>query len=336
MISRVLAGLCIVVVVACGGTLPATSPVASGSKPTVVLQAPTNGAVVALGSAVVASGAANDTIGVDHVVLFVDGVSVASSPTGQPSPLMPFSLTWPATLPGTHTLQVFAYRADGTTSDPATVQVTVGASGSAPLGSRGGSFVPTIPPIITPKPTRKPRKTPPPAQQTQAPTIPPTTAPTTDTPTLPPTEPPTAPPTAAPVSAPDDSANEPYQIVLAPPSADCPADPAGPPVAAVGCVSQEISAPGGDTTDQMYFVPVANATYQMKLTSCSDQSGATVFHYLDPMATYGCGYGFGLTMPSSPPAQSLFTVKFGTVAAQSYNAYRFTVYQCAFANCAAQ
>ena len=116
--ERCCARLC---VLACGGPAPG-SPLASGNKPIVALQAPANGVQVAVGSAVAVSGTASDSVGVNSVVLFADNVSVANLPAGQPTQSLPFNLTWTAAVPGSHALQVFAYRADGTPSDPAVVQ----------------------------------------------------------------------------------------------------------------------------------------------------------------------------------------------------------------------
>ena len=122
----------------------------AGNKPTVVVQSPTNGAVLPVGGNVAVTGAASDTVGVDHVSLFADGVSVASSPSGTAAPLVPFSLTWLATPAGPHVLQVIAYRADGTPSDPSVLNVVVGGSASFPVISGGSlppfSFVPATQP----------------------------------------------------------------------------------------------------------------------------------------------------------------------------------------------
>ena len=173
-------------VAACGGAGPSPSA-SSGNKPTIVVQSPANGAVLAVGQNVAVTGAASDTVGVDHVALFADGVSVASSPAGQPAPLLPFSLTWLATPAGPHVLQVIAYRTDGTQSDPAVINVVVGAGASFPVVS-GGSLAPFTfaPPssgggLVTPKPTKKPKpsKTPPPP-----PTPTPTPTPTPPHPTM--------------------------------------------------------------------------------------------------------------------------------------------------------
>ena len=53
--------------------------------------------------------------------------------------------------------------------------------------------------------------------------------------------------------------SEPHMIVLDPANAaGCPANGFGFPVAAVGCIWEQVSAPAGDTADQLAFVPVAN------------------------------------------------------------------------------
>jgi hypothetical protein len=208
----VILGALVIFVAACSSVSPAPSASSAANKPTVVVQSPANGAVLPVGQIVAVTGAASDTVGVDHVALFVDAVSVASSPAGQPAPLVPFSLSWLATPAGPHALQVIAYRADGTQSDPALINVIVGAGGSLPVVS-GGSLLPaTNPPattgLVTPKPTKKPRPSKPPATPTPTPT--PTPIPTV------------LPSPDANGYAPDDFDNEPYQITLKAKDSSCP------------------------------------------------------------------------------------------------------------------
>jgi len=62
-------------IAACGGAGPTPSASSNVNKPTVVLQSPANGAVLAVGQNVTVAGAASDTVGVDHVALFADGAS---------------------------------------------------------------------------------------------------------------------------------------------------------------------------------------------------------------------------------------------------------------------
>ena len=322
---------------ACGGAPASPSPSASANKPAVVIQQPANGALLASGQSVVVSGAASDTVGVDRVALLVDGGAVAGTPPGAPATLIPFSMNWLAT-PGSHTLQVIAYRADGTASDPAVIQVTVGATASGVPVASFATFAPVpLPSAPAPQRTKKPRRT-------QVPTIVPTESPNTvptPTPVTPTDPPPTTPPSMGPTPdangyAPDDSASQPYQIVFAASNPACPAAPAAPPISAVGCITEQISAPSGDTADQLFFVPASNLTYMVRLTSCSDQSNATVVYGFDPAYGSGCGFGYSLTMPAAQPAQITVNVTFGSVAAQTYNLYQVTVYQCAFVNCGTQ
>jgi Bacterial Ig domain len=324
---------------------PSGSP---GNKPSVVIQSPANGAVVAVGENVTVAGAATYAGGVDHVALFADGVSFASTPAGQPAPLVPFSLSWLATPAGPHLLQVIAYGADGTTSDPGVINVVVGASGSGlPLGS--GASLPAFSfpvagqpgPPATPKPTKKPK---PSTAPTTQPTTPPTTTPTTTTATATPTTPPATPtPTVLPTpasdgTAPDDTATEPHYIDVEPSTTNCPADPNGPPVSAVGCVWEQISAPAGDSTDSLEFKLFANTAYQLYMTSCSDVSGQTAWGVVgdtgDPLT--GCLGWIPYDTLAAPPATATIAVTFATAPVQIYNLYQFTVYQCQFANCGNQ
>ncbi len=316
---------------ACGGSGPSPSA-SSGNKPTVVVQSPVDGAVLPVGGDVGIAGAASDTVGVDHVALFADGVSVASSPVGQPAALMPFSLTWPAPPAGPHVLQVIAYRADGTTSDPAVINVVVGAGGSVPVVS-GGSLSPSsFPPpssgggLVTPKPTKKPK----PSKSPR----PPTTTPT-QTPAPPPT------PTPTPDSngnAPDDSDAEPYEILLTPNNTACPPIESGAPVTASGCIWEQISAPAGDTIDELEFTQAPETSYRYGLTACSDTSDTTAWSDSgeDLTSAFGCMEFNDKTSSGGNPGSQPIFVGFGTTGAQTYNVYQFTVYQCQFADCADQ
>ena len=338
-----LAGLVVAAfVAACGGSAPSPNAT-SGNKPSVLVQAPTNGAVVPVGSNVDATGAASDTVGVDHVALFVDGVSVASSPSGQPTPLLPFSLTWLATPAGPHVLQVVAYRADGTTSDPAVINLVVGAGGSFPSGSGGPppfSFVPASQPgLITPPPSKKPKPTKAPVQST-APTTQPTSA--TSAPTGTPTPSPTPTPTPLPTPNSDGTApvdTEPHIIVLDPlNAAGCPADSTGIPMAAIGCVWEQLSAPAGDSTDELDYAFVPNASYKIQMTSCSDASDLTVWltPSQDPSLVTGCTDWLVLNTGPTASGMQMIVVTFSAAPSQLYNLYQYTVYQCQFANCATQ
>lgn len=323
---------------ACSGAPPAPSASAAVDRPVVVIQQPADGALLALGQNVVVSGAASDTVGVDHVTLLADGVSVASTPSGAPATLVPFALNWLAGPGGGHTLQVIAYRADGMASDPVAVQVAVGPTGS---GVPVASFItfapfPSLPVSSAPAPkrTKKPKGS---QQPTIAPTATPPPLPTAGTPTdTPPTTPPTMPPTIDPTgTAPDDTASEPYQIVLVGSNDAC---PPGPPASAVGCLTEQVSAPGGDTADQLFFVPAANTSYMIKMTSCTDQSDTTIWRIPGQNTTLitGCGDWLVLTYGAPPAATSNIEVTFGAAGGQTNNLYQYTVYQCAFANCGNQ
>ena len=329
---------------ACGSSPASPSASSLGNVPTVVVTSPVNGAVVGLGQDVAVAGTASDTVGVDHVALFADGVSVASTPSGAPAPTVPFTLTWLATPAGPHALQVIAYRADGTSSEPAVVNIVVGASGSGLLGSGLFSFPVASAPggLITPPPTKKPKPSKTPAT---SPTAPPSTTATsapTDTPTAAPTDTPS--PTATPLptpasdgTAPDDSASEPHFIDVEPTTTNCPVDPNGPPVTAVGCTWEQISAPAGDSTDELDFTPIASASYQLYMTSCSDVSGETRWGVVgDSGALIGCNNWEDEVIGATAPATVAIVITFAAAPVQLYNLYQFTVYQCQFYNCGTQ
>ena len=317
----------------CASASPTPGASSAANKPTVVIQSPANGAVLDIGQNVTVTGAASDTVGVDHVSLFADGVSVASSPSGQPAALVPFSLAWLATPAGPHVLQVIAYRADGTPSDPTVVNVVVGAAGSGvPVGSGLFSFPATsTPPLITPGPTKKPK---PSRTPTTPPTAPPSTTPT-ETPTATPMTP--LPTMDASGNAPDDADNEPYEIELIPNNTACPPIDIGAPVAASGCIWEQISAPAGDISDDLEFTQAADTTYRMRLTSCSDTSDVTVWSLSGSSTMYGCGDAHNRTSGGGQPGSLPITIGFAaSLVDQTYNLYQFTVYQCKFTDCANQ
>ena len=329
-------------VAACGSSTAGPSASALGNKPIVVIQSPANGAVVAVGQDVSVAGAANDTVGVDQVALFADGVSVASTPSAAPAPLVPFTLTWLATPAGPHILQVIAYRADGTSSDPAVVNLVVGAAGSGvPLGSGLFSFpVASVPGLITPAPSKKPKPSKAPPTST-TPTATPTasTAPTeapSDTPNATPT--PAGSPELTPDangSAPDDTALEPHEINFTGDPTACPPSPH--PAVAEGCIWERVSSPG-DGQDTLYFVPTANVSYEVIMNACDGQTDSTIWHFTDdahPVKT-GCGNWLLSTTGPTPPQTISMLVSIGLPSGSAYNLYLLSVYACTFANCADQ
>ena len=330
-------------IAACGGSPPVTPGASSGNGPTVVVQSPANGAVVGLGQDVTVAGAASDTVGVDHVALFADGVSVASTPSAAPAPTVPFTLTWLATPAGPHVLQVIAYRADGTPSDPAVVNIVVGASGSGLGGSSLFSFPVASAPggLITPSPTKKPKPSKNPATATPAPTDSSSTTPTAS-PTATPTPTPTPTPAGSPVltpdpngQAPDDSALEPHQIEFTGDPTACPLSPH--PANAVGCIWERVSSPG-DGQDTLYFVPTANVSYEVIMSACDGQTDSTTWMLQgqDPSLKTGCGNWLITTTGPTPPASITIAVSIGQPSGPAYDLYLYAVYACALPNCADQ
>jgi len=333
----------LVLIAACGSS-PATPGASSGNAPTVVVQSPANDAVVAVGSNVTVSGTASDTVGVDHVALFADGVSVASSPSGTPAASVPFSLAWLATPAGPHVLQVIAYRADGTASDPAVINVVVGAAGSGlPVGSGLFSFpVTSVPPLITPPPTKKPKPS-------KMPTTPPTSTTATATPAATATATPATAPTPTPAGsppltpdpnglAPDDTAIEPHLIEIVPLANNMGCQTGNVPIVEVGCIWERVSFPG-DGTDMLYFVPQPNTSYKVEMSACDGETDSTEWFFPpkseDTLPT-GCGNWLITTTGATVGSNVMIQVDINQPPGQVYDLYLFTVYQCQFANCGSQ
>jgi hypothetical protein len=336
-----------VFMVACSGAPagPSASPVAAIDKPSVSIAAPGDGAQLPLGQDVAVSGVANDPAGVDHVELFVDGVSFGTSPAGQAAPVLQFSVNWLAAPAGQHALQIVAYRADGTASDPVAVNVTVGEGGTAspsgmpsgePSAGTGSTPPPTLAGAPTPTPTR-PRPTPT-LTATPTPTVTPTTTPS-PTPTASPTPSPTPAPGLTPLpdgTAPDDSASEPHLITLQP----CAGIFCRNGDLARGSITEQISAPTGDPSDELYFVPLPNAHYQLQMTTCNSTGGTVAWQIEggDASLMPGCGdslYEFTSAAPNNIMIKVFFSGGSGIIKIACisklpcYSLYTYTIYQLA-------
>jgi hypothetical protein len=70
---------------------------------------------------------------IDRVEIVIDGETVATLSDANPNNAATFNVThgWSATTEGTHSINVTAYRADGSSSEPATVDITVIGQGDA-------------------------------------------------------------------------------------------------------------------------------------------------------------------------------------------------------------
>jgi hypothetical protein len=130
-----------------GGEPPTQRPsqntaIPQGGEPQVTIVSVAPGQNVAVNQAVTVTAAVTDTVGVTRVNLVANGqvadnFSSASS-TGETNRTVQLDFT-PRTV-GVVTLEVVASRLDGTQSDPATVQITVGASSTnTPLPGAGAT-----------------------------------------------------------------------------------------------------------------------------------------------------------------------------------------------------
>jgi len=112
----------------------------------------------------------------------------------------------------------------------------------------------------------------------------------------------------------------------------------GGPITASGCIWEQISAPAGDTSDDLEFTQAPDTWYHIVLTSCSDTTDTTVWGLTDDQSsTLGCKDSMDRQSSGGNPGSLPITVGFpSTVTNQTYNLYQLTVYQCKFANCASQ
>ena len=177
------------------------------SKPVVEILSPLSGSRAALGEEVAVQFRAVDEVGLSRVELAADGliVAVQRSDQAQAPTSMRAMLPWTPTVPGSHTLLVYAYNSDGVVSDAVGVTIVVMTSEATPT---------VLPPIPTetaalPTPTVTPiAPTPEPPGPTQT-VAPPTVAPPTATVKPPPPTPPLPTPTESQVSCPVITIREP-------------------------------------------------------------------------------------------------------------------------------
>jgi len=130
---------CALIAAALACNTPAAQPVSGTpapgvSKPTVEISSPATGAQITAGQTVQVESLSKDDIGVSRVDLQVDGAVVRSDTAPDPSGQKTLALlqNWMPSQPGSHTITLFAYRADGTASDPASITVTVVAATGGP------------------------------------------------------------------------------------------------------------------------------------------------------------------------------------------------------------
>jgi hypothetical protein len=155
------------------------------AKPTVTITAPTSDAEFEVGDEVTVLSSASDSKGVTRVELFVDGdlYRTDSSPSAEGEKSLAMAQTWTAEDPGSHTLSVVAYNADGAESAPWAVTIKVVEAGGAVTPP-----TPTTPGAPPPAATDTPPPPPPEATATTAPpteTVPPAAPTDTAGPDLP-------------------------------------------------------------------------------------------------------------------------------------------------------
>jgi hypothetical protein len=186
--------LVVALLAACDGEL-------EESRPRVWIAAPLNGSHHELGTIQVMSHSSCKT-GISELALLVNGQEYRRrAPDNAGATLITNVQTWDPPAEGQYTLQVVAYTRGGLASEPATVQVTIG----APRGTTPPTVAPATPPPVAPgEPTLTPTTAPPPEG---GPTFTPTHTPSSEPPTLTPTSP-------APARAPEISYFEAYPATI--------------------------------------------------------------------------------------------------------------------------
>ncbi len=135
--------------------------------PTVIIQSPAAGAQIGLGNELILQATASGAKDITLLELRVDGslVATASDPDGASS--LTVTKAWLFTTPGEHVISADAYTASDKTSRPASVKVTVLASGSKLTATPEpdqptDTPTPTVTPSPTPEDTPTPTSVPPP------------------------------------------------------------------------------------------------------------------------------------------------------------------------------
>jgi len=125
--------LLVAAAVACNLPVGSSTPEASG-VPTITISTPASGSEFQVGEEVAIQSTASDTEGVVGVELQANGEKIRTDITPDGIPQASFSLiqSWVPSTPGDYTLSVIAYRQDGTTSDPASINVRVVEGGPTP------------------------------------------------------------------------------------------------------------------------------------------------------------------------------------------------------------
>jgi hypothetical protein len=110
-----------------GSATPVPTTVALGSKPTLVVTAPVEGALFGVGSTVSIKSTATDARGIVKIELWVDGVlyRVDITKEGESLPSVSITQTWPANDLGNHVLLLKSINRDGAASDPQTINISV-------------------------------------------------------------------------------------------------------------------------------------------------------------------------------------------------------------------
>jgi hypothetical protein len=103
------------------------TPTASGSGPVITINSPPSGSSGTVGTEFVVQSTSSDAVGVARVDLQVNGAVVRSDSTPDSAGQLQFAVLqgWTPSAPGSYTLTVIAYRADGTASGPASITVTI-------------------------------------------------------------------------------------------------------------------------------------------------------------------------------------------------------------------
>jgi uncharacterized protein YraI len=121
----------------------------TGTPPTVVITAPTNNSDVKINTPVTVQATGSAPAGVARMELWVRGLKTneAVSPAANGQPTLTASFQWLAEAPGTYTLEIRAYTAEGLVNVPTSVTVNVVGDDLAQVGTP--TITPTPEPIET-------------------------------------------------------------------------------------------------------------------------------------------------------------------------------------------
>jgi len=156
VILRLIMLVMMILLAACNLNSSQQNPTTVSGDPTVRIVSPLPNATYLEGVPVnIVANVANAGTDIDRVEVLVDGEIVATNPQPNGSGAVSFSVThgWSAVGVGAHSVDVTAFRADGSSSAPAPVNITVVNRNTQPTPTTNRDVLPSVTPRTNQQPT---------------------------------------------------------------------------------------------------------------------------------------------------------------------------------------